>query len=536
MTAEARARIDEEITKLTLSLCDLRARKNTLSPIFSLPPETLQTIFIHLAGHGGTWSVPSWVGVSYVCRHWRDVALSCSTLWAYHFVASPRWTEELLSRSKQASLKIRIEWGTIQGYWWLSIVEKLMDHTERIQELHLKFSASERIWHEILSKLSLRAPRLQNLVISTHRSFDYYSESMPFNGDTPALRTLELSQCPVPWYSLNLSGLTRLSLHHVPVHFQQSMVELLAVLGCMQGLTHLHLDDALACAREFISSAAFNAFQKIKLPHLSRFLVIAPLSTIFNCQKHNSGWQCISEDDSEDDSSLDDYIQLSSLLAQEFGPSEDQALSILTIRSLRIVRSQYRTTFAFSALDRDCESYVSSSHVNWNHDTPLEIIVHLCDFRLRANVDPNKIDIYCTMLLSTVESVYVTHPPVSPSFWRKTLGHLPGLRYINLSYGEMPDLASVLSVSDREGVGNQGGRAASDRGPEPILVPALEELEFFCIICLPDTRRSLLDALSTRKATRGRLTMTRCYGDKFGLEFDVVCLWDGTRLHEVVKS
>ncbi|KAF8437306.1 hypothetical protein L210DRAFT_2365089 [Boletus edulis BED1] len=110
VAAQAR-RVDEEIAKQIRLLCDLQTQRNSFLPISRLPIETLAAIFIysardyHHSGHP-TRTAPDWVNVSYVCRHWRNVALNCATLWSYLFVVSPRWTEELLARSKQASLKL----------------------------------------------------------------------------------------------------------------------------------------------------------------------------------------------------------------------------------------------------------------------------------------------------------------------------------------------------------------------------------------------------------------------------------------------
>ncbi|KAN0097041.1 hypothetical protein V8E55_001487, partial [Tylopilus felleus] len=52
------------------------------------------------------------------------------------------------------------------------------------------------------------------------------------------------------------------------------------MLSCMQDLRHLDLDYALARASGYLSSAAFDAFQKFGLPHLSRLSISAPLSTV----------------------------------------------------------------------------------------------------------------------------------------------------------------------------------------------------------------------------------------------------------------
>ena len=110
--------------------------------IFRLPDEILASIFTHGArdyheGNGhASFCVLDWVSVSYVCRHWRDAALDCPILWTYHFTMSLRWTEELMARSKQASLKIRIEYSSLGSRsWWSDLVEKVLNHAERIQDL-----------------------------------------------------------------------------------------------------------------------------------------------------------------------------------------------------------------------------------------------------------------------------------------------------------------------------------------------------------------------------------------------------------------
>ena len=120
---------------------------------------------------------------------------------------------------------------------------------------------------QYFSKLSSPAPRLQNLKLSTESDWSEWSLVL-FNGDTPALRTLELSRCPLPWYSFKLGGLMILSLYRVPVRFQENMEEFLATLHCMQNLQHLCLDSALRSAAG------------IDLPRLSRLWVVAPLSTV----------------------------------------------------------------------------------------------------------------------------------------------------------------------------------------------------------------------------------------------------------------
>ncbi|KAF8138968.1 hypothetical protein EV363DRAFT_1445735 [Boletus edulis] len=498
VAAQAR-RVDEEIAKQIRLLCDLQTQRNSFLPISRLPTETLAAIFIysardyHHSGHP-TRTAPDWVNVSYVCRHWRNVALNCATLWSYLFVASPRWTEELLARSKQASLKLHAyvypsrRGADDQG---LCFVKRVMNHIERIQELHLNLPQMYLKDHF----LSSPAPRLQNLKISV-RYQDEPSQvfSALFDGDTPALRTLELSCCPVPWYSFTLNGLTTLDLRSVPSQCRQNMVEFLATLSCVPDLRHLYLEDALDSTAGFLSSPEFHSFQKINLPRLSRLLIVAPLSTVI------AFLACVN-------------IPIEN---RRFSTSTSEALSSPTFRSLVI---DYRATLTFSSLERDCDSSNLVLQQDWGCNTPLKIRV--CWFVSNTGWDLDCIlgDISTFVPLMDVRSVHVIHPPVLPAIWRSALGHLQNLRYLKLSSGDLPDLAPVLSLTDlttSEGAEGQGGR--TNRNPDRRLAPALEELELDGISFWKRTQKNkcpvdvqaLCDALATRKGSSGQLTINRC--------------------------
>ena len=165
-------RTDEDITRTFTPLIN----RNTPSFVFRLPTETLQAIFIHGAydyyskDNGfSIWTPPSWVNVSYVCRHWRNVALNCPTLWTFLFAVSPRWMEELLSRSKRAPLKLKLHsyvpiFNDIPSA--LSFLEKVVDHAERIQEIRLYLERQHQEYQVFFAKLFSHAPLLQNVKVS----------------------------------------------------------------------------------------------------------------------------------------------------------------------------------------------------------------------------------------------------------------------------------------------------------------------------------------------------------------------------------
>ncbi|KAG6373835.1 hypothetical protein JVT61DRAFT_5984 [Boletus reticuloceps] len=414
-------------------------------------------------------------------------------------------------------------------------MRRLVKHLERIQELHLDFP--DKCNSQILSKLSSPAPRLQDLKISVRRGLSEWS-SVLFHGDTQALRTLRLSSCPVPWYLFKLNALTTLHLEKLPNRFRLSTEVFLAALNCMQDLKYLSLTNALASAAGFLSSAAFSTSSKINLCYLSRLLIVAPLSTVtalFSCVNIPGKTEVRLECRSEENSSPDDYTLLSSALARRFSMSEDQALSCLTIRSLIVESSQIGWgRLTFSALEHDCDSSISIPDMEWGRKIPLKVMI--CYDESRVGEDHVISDMCCSMPLTGVESLHVIYSPSSLAFWRKTLGHLQNLRYLKLSRGDMPDLASILSHSDltiRGAMENRVGDAPSGH----ILVPRLEKLVLYQVDFdsseEPDsdsepvvTQRRLFDALSTRYAPQGRLILIQCMvGDINRL--DMARSWDG---------
>ncbi|KAF8555384.1 hypothetical protein OG21DRAFT_913438 [Imleria badia] len=196
-------------------------QRNFVCFISRLPVETLEAIFMYGAcdyyskddGHAIP-TAPSWVNVSYICRHWRYITLNSPALWSNLFIASPRWTEELLARSKPAPLKLYVNLQRQdEKRGGPCFLKQVMSHLGRIQELHLHLTALHDSY-QFLSKLSSPAPRLQILEITMDSCPSKWS-SVPFDGETPALRTLRLWDCLVPWHSLKLSRLTTLSLSYI---------------------------------------------------------------------------------------------------------------------------------------------------------------------------------------------------------------------------------------------------------------------------------------------------------------------------------
>ncbi|TBU49050.1 hypothetical protein BD309DRAFT_160975 [Dichomitus squalens] len=102
----------EEITSLEARLSQLKGEHNAQASISKLPPEILSEIFLQHAAsirekqlisalrecdedtlvHK---SLYAWLNVTHVCRHWRDVSLSCVRLWTW-FAFEPRIGNDII--------------------------------------------------------------------------------------------------------------------------------------------------------------------------------------------------------------------------------------------------------------------------------------------------------------------------------------------------------------------------------------------------------------------------------------------------------
>ncbi|KAI0284069.1 hypothetical protein BC826DRAFT_881182, partial [Russula brevipes] len=105
--------VDRGIDAAVLLTYALLTHRNTLAPVSVLPPEVLARIFHLVALADAESSRPKmgnlrWIGVTHVCRHWRQVALDDSSLWARisGSMAKATWVCEMLARARNAPLSI----------------------------------------------------------------------------------------------------------------------------------------------------------------------------------------------------------------------------------------------------------------------------------------------------------------------------------------------------------------------------------------------------------------------------------------------
>ncbi|KAF6762035.1 hypothetical protein DFP72DRAFT_594296 [Ephemerocybe angulata] len=200
--AEAhRNKATKRILELEAEIVSLKISYNTASTPCRLPTEILTQIFITLKDA----STPNdWIQITFVCHHWREVALDCTSLWTSLPMLSSEFSELALCRSKGMPLQVALP-GPCRSYkrGYTDLVNRILSQTnrDRIQSLTLWTAAC----NEILSTFEGSAPLLEELVGKS----GYEVSVCP---SAPSLKVLHLESCRIPWSDLPLAS-TLTSIH-----------------------------------------------------------------------------------------------------------------------------------------------------------------------------------------------------------------------------------------------------------------------------------------------------------------------------------
>ncbi|KAJ7119313.1 hypothetical protein C8R43DRAFT_1112450 [Mycena crocata] len=243
--------LDAEIEWHYAQIALLKAKRNSLAPISSLPNELLCQIFIIHAVETDTLFNLKWTQIMHVCHRWHDLAMATQPLWAFIQMG---YRPDTISRFfKQLDLSgaapITLKFEAFEAYYTGSIlansgrIQGLEAHGEAKEVYELIHSLPEADF-PILSFLDFdptyKLPKLQELTLDSvalpWRSLRGLtslrltscgdSTSLPHTFDVvlaalgacPHLRTLTLEKCLPPplteqaYPTLDLSGLTWISL------------------------------------------------------------------------------------------------------------------------------------------------------------------------------------------------------------------------------------------------------------------------------------------------------------------------------------
>ena len=155
----------------------LRVHIAVLSPIRSVPTEILEEIFQHCAwqlilDQNCHWRELPWA-ISQVCRTWREITLNLPCLWnripihlgddtLENFDAQSTFLSNLLARSRNAPLYLYVQ-APFKEYDWHPLVNILIPHSERVEELTIK---SSTVTMNAFRKFKGHLPSLRKLTLS----------------------------------------------------------------------------------------------------------------------------------------------------------------------------------------------------------------------------------------------------------------------------------------------------------------------------------------------------------------------------------
>ena len=213
-----------------------------------LPAELL--VWIFRLGGGGQLRF-----FSQVCKRWRVVALSTSSLWttALNLTYGTQWVCEVLRRIDTAPLDIKILAFDIRFASLLisNAIMVMQEHLHRSRSLGIV--APHHTMAQILDSVGVEFAFLPLLEwISIGAEHDYFQEIHPslLSIHAPNLQQLYLKDFSVDWFVLTRSNLfisSRLSTLHLidpDKHLTPSICQLLSVLVAIPTLTELRIRHA----------------------------------------------------------------------------------------------------------------------------------------------------------------------------------------------------------------------------------------------------------------------------------------------------
>jgi len=212
-----------------------------LAPINKIPPEILALI-------PDFWDMrdrdEDVITLTHVCRPWREVFISRSSLWTNFDCLNEEKTRVYFERSKSSPINLSVNNDIIPGDPFFQIIPHA---TGRLKSLLVKGQSKDVA--AVTSHLSHPAPLLERLSIRSKPPLARRNPIVPsalFNGDLSSLRVLRLESVHtgLPWR--NMVNLTSFTLSHVPGGIPVG--QLLDFFGSAPHLEEIELYFAISAA------------------------------------------------------------------------------------------------------------------------------------------------------------------------------------------------------------------------------------------------------------------------------------------------
>ncbi|KAI0063905.1 hypothetical protein BV25DRAFT_1823956 [Artomyces pyxidatus] len=199
-TAEStRQKADEEFEAVHLALYPYKTLRNAIAPVSRLPPEILARIFFLVTLEDKPQKRrPGWVRLTWVCCHWRTIALECAALWCrIDFQFGKKWADEFLARAKSSPITFMHHFSTHSFYGLPDYNTLILQHLSHTKEIELR-SYQDYSPHDFFAGLSTPAPLLEKISFVLDRRVTFPAQV--FNNSAPRLRHIKLRNVAgFPW-------------------------------------------------------------------------------------------------------------------------------------------------------------------------------------------------------------------------------------------------------------------------------------------------------------------------------------------------
>ncbi|TFK69337.1 hypothetical protein BDN72DRAFT_840428 [Pluteus cervinus] len=492
-THEAFTKIDAEILRCKVYISTLNSLRNNLAPISKLPVEVLAMIFTHAheddlikrrESFEGDLSRPMegslnaiWprstpplrrLVISWVSRHWRDVAIRSMPLWT--LITNDFSPQTYLARCGQAELSIDFFFPSPST---LSAVRMNIHRVRslKLDEVHVHQSEGVPPFVNDTALWLQHAPLLEDLDLRSISCFDFE----PFSGiNHPKLKRLRLGNALYSWTqphqpSLNLTVLI--------IESPQERVSIDLFLDILQGLPNLidcYLRNIFLDPVEGITLS--KEPQSLPLPNLKTFTSNGGNGAVFDLFKYLDVPQAL----------LHVFVPFRSLMSNE-GDFE------VALQRL----DQYRKISNLPIHHMELQSHddVFSCLVATSSEMKNRVLVELH----RDDINDDPIDgaayVLSSITLDNLESLWANSLSQST-----ILMTIPSLRVVTVSSHAVDEFLSMLCHPRRLNTYLKEGN---------IPFPGLEDLTFDTIP--KGSVNSLVNALRVRTKTSGlqKLTLSR---------------------------
>ena len=249
--------------------------KNTLAPVNRIPPEVFSTIPDYWSDEDT--ADKNLITVTHVCRGWRDLFISSSSLWTQLDCTHAEKTRIYIERSKSSPLDVYV-WGDNKIPFPSDTFLLTIPHLSRLRSLSI-FGSSDDLAGIINRHLHCPAPSLEKLKIS-FTSAPRPIEGTAFDGDLSSLRELRLSGVLTSLSWVNLPNLTTFYFRNVPSD-KVSVTQLLDFFEHAPLLSNVTLSEASP------TTSDAPLCRVVTLPHL-RLLKISAKPVYSALLKHLS--------------------------------------------------------------------------------------------------------------------------------------------------------------------------------------------------------------------------------------------------------